>query len=198
MCAWKNQTRFRQKTFLFNRYRVNLIPFRVFCQLEEPTNGYDRIIKSSPFLISFSNHSLEKFLDFKRWKKNSVKWCRIAPNGLIWSIHFQNFPWRACSQTPQKGLPPSTVTIVLFNHYIFRSWFLIFSCFKWSVPALWYRPFTCNCVLLFSELWIYLHLYIVKEGFSFFLMNIFHSLLIRYGRGGRGRRRSVITFRFVS
>ena len=30
-------------------------------------------------------------------------------------------------------------------------------------------------------------------------MNIFHSLLIRYGRGGgsrMGRRRSVITFRF--
>ena len=39
---------------------------RVFCQLEEPTNGYNRIIKSSPFLISLSNHSLEKFLDFKR------------------------------------------------------------------------------------------------------------------------------------
>ena len=31
-----------------------------------------------------------------------------------------------------------------------------------------------------------LHLYIVKEGFSFFLMNIFHSPLIRYERGGGG------------
>ena len=51
MFAWKNKTLFRQKTFLLNRYRVNLIPFRVFCQLEEPTNGYDRIIKSSPFVI---------------------------------------------------------------------------------------------------------------------------------------------------
>ena len=39
---------------------------RVFCQLEEATNGYNRIIKSSPFLISLSNHSLEKCLDFKR------------------------------------------------------------------------------------------------------------------------------------
>ena len=149
MCAWKNQTLFRQKTFLLNRYRVNLIPFRVFCQLEEPTNGYDRIIKSSPFLISLSNHSLEKFLDLK---KPLVKWCRIAPNGLIWSINFQNFSWRACSQTPQKGLPPSTVTIFLFNHLIFRSWFLIFSFFKWSFPALWYRsrPFTCKlCVAFF-------------------------------------------------
>ena len=31
-----------------------------------------------------------------------------------------------------------------------------------------------------------LHLYIVKEGFSFFLMNIFHSPLIRYEREGEG------------
>ena len=95
----------------------------------------------------------------------------------------------------QKGLAPSAVTIVLFNH--FRSWFLIFSFFKWSVPALWYRPFTCKlCVVVFSELWIYLHLCVVKEGFSFFLMNIFHLPLIRYGRGGRGRRRSMISIRF--
>ena len=43
------------------------------------------------------------------------------------------------------------------------------------------------CCFFFSKLWIYLHLYIVKEGFSFFLMNIFHLLLIRYGRGGRGK-----------
>ena len=124
-----------------------------------------------------------------------MKWCRIAPNGLIWSINFQNFSWRACSQTPQKGLPPSAVTIILFNH--FRSWFLIFSLFKWSVPALWYRPFTCKlCVVVFFWTVDILHLYIVKEGFSFFLMNIFHSPLIRYERGGRGRRRSVISFRF--
>ena len=143
------------------------------------------MVKSSPFLISLSNHSIEKFLDFKRWKKKLMKWCRIAPNGLIWSINLQNFSWRACSRTPQKGLPPSAVTIVLFNH--FGSWFLIFSPFKWSVPALWYRPFTCKlCVGFFSELWIYLHLYVVKEGFSFFLMNIFHSPLIRYGGGGEG------------
>ena len=123
-----------------------------------------------------------------------MKWCRIAPNGHIWSINFQSFSWQACSQTPQKGLPPSAVTIVLFNH--FRSWFLIFSHFRWSVPALWYRPFTCKLCVVFSELWIYLHLYIVKEGFSFFLINIFCSPLIRYGRGGRGRKRSVISFRF--
>ena len=97
-----------------------------------------------------SNHSLEKFLDFKRWKKKLTKWYRIAPNGLIWSIYLQNFSWRACSWTPQKGLPPSAVTIVLFNH--FRSWFLIFSLFKWSVPALWYRPFTCKlCVVFFHN-----------------------------------------------
>ena len=37
----------------------------VFCQQEKPTNGFNRIIKSSPFLISLSNHSLKKFLDFK-------------------------------------------------------------------------------------------------------------------------------------
>ena len=123
-----------------------------------------------------------------------MKRCRIAPNGLIWSINLQNFSWRACFRTPQKGLPPSAVTIVLFNH--FRSWFLIFSFSKWSVPALWYRPFTCKLCFFFSELWIYLHLYVVKEGFSFFLMNIFHSPLIRYGRGGRGRRRSMISIRF--
>ena len=40
----------------------------------------------------------------------------------------------------------------------------------------------------FSELWIYLHPYIVKEGFSFFLMNIFLSPLIGYVRGGGGDR----------
>ena len=125
-----------------------------------------------------------------------MKWCRIARNGLIWSINLQNFSWRACSRTSQKGLPPLAVTLVLFNH--FRSWFLIFSLFKWSVSALWCRPFTCKlCVVVFfSELWIYLHLYVVKEGFSFLLMNIFHSPLIRYGRGGRGRRRSMISIRF--
>ena len=66
VCMEKPETLFRQKTFLLNRYGVNLIPFRVFCQLEEPTNRYDRIIKSSPLLISLSNHRLEKFLDFKR------------------------------------------------------------------------------------------------------------------------------------
>ena len=115
-----------------------------------------------------------------------MKWCRIAPNGLIWSINFQNFSWRACSQTPQKGLPPSAVIIILFNH--FRSWFLIFSLFKWSVPALWCRPFTCKlcvCVFFFWTVDI-LHLYIVKECFSFFLMNIFHSPLIGYEIGGGG------------
>ena len=124
-----------------------------------------------------------------------MKWCRIAPNGLIWSIDFQNFSWRACSQTPKKGLPPSAVTIILFNH--FRSWFLIFSLFKWPVPALWYRPFTCKlCVVVFFWTVDILHLYIMKGGFSFFLMNIFHLPLIRYERGGMGRRRSVISFRF--
>ena len=150
------------------------------------------LLKVSHFLypcliISFSNHSLETFLDFKRWKKN-YEWCRIAPNGLIWSINFQNFSGGARSQTPQKGLPPSAVTTVLFNHFCSCS--LIFSLFKWSVPlpALWYRLFTCKpCVcFFFSELWIYLQLYIVKEGFSFFLMHTFHSPLIRYGRGGGG------------
>ena len=65
-CVHGKTKHFLDKTFVLNRYRVNLIPFRVFCLLEEPTNGYDRIIKSSPFLISLSNHSVEKFLDFKR------------------------------------------------------------------------------------------------------------------------------------
>ena len=160
----------------------------MFCQLEEPTNGYNRIIESSPFFISLSNHKVSKRFWILRGEKN-YEWCRIAPNGLIWSINFQNFYGGACSQTPQKGLPPSALTTVLFNHLCSCS--LIFSLFKWSVQllALWYRLFTCKpcvCVCVFSELWIYLQLYIVKEGFSFFLMHTFHSPLIRYGRGGGG------------
>ena len=67
-------------------------------------------------------------LDFKRWK--NYEWCRIAPNGLIWSINFQNFSGGACSQTPPKRA--SALTTVLFNHFCSCS--LIFSLFKWSVP----------------------------------------------------------------
>ena len=147
------------------------------------------MVKSSPLLTSLSNHSLEKFLDFKRWKKKLMNWCRIAPNGLIWSINLQNFSWRACSLTPQKGLPPSAVTIFLFNH--FRSWFLIFSLFKWSVPALWYRPFTCKLCVFFQNC-----------GYTYTSMSWRRAFLSSWWIfftdkiWGRRRRRSMISIRF--
>ena len=105
-------------------------------------------------------------------KKQLMKWWRIAPNGLIWSINLQNFSWRACSRTLQKELPPLAVTTVLFNH--FCSWFLIFSFLKWSVQALWYRHFTCKlCVVLFRTVDIPTPLW--REAGLFFLPDEYFS-----------------------
>ena len=114
---------------------------------------------------------------------NSPKWPHCKHT-------FSKFIWVSIFPDPPKGLSPSAVTLVLFN--LFLNWSIVFSLFKWSIPALLYRHFTCKLCVFFSELWIYLHLYIVKEGFSFLLMNTFHSPLI-----GEGRRRFAISFRFV-
>ena len=44
----------------------------VFCQLEEPTNVYNRIIKSSPFLISLSYHEVSKSFWILRGEKKNM------------------------------------------------------------------------------------------------------------------------------
>ena len=132
-------------------------------------NGYNRIIESSPIFISLSNHKVSKrFLDFKRWKKN-YEWCRIAPNGLIWSINFQNFCGGSMFLDPhQKGLRPSAL---ITSFQPFCSWSLIFSLFKWSVPTpardIGFLLASCVCVFFSWTVDIPTPLYC--EGGLFFL-----------------------------
>ena len=137
-----------------------------------------------PFVILVYIIKSPKVFGFEKVKKtyemvhNSPKWPLFV--AYIFKISLGEHvprPPPPPQKKKKKKLPPSALTIVLFN--LFPSWSIIFSLFKWSVPALLNRPFTRRLCVFFSELWIYLHLYIVKEGFSFFLMNTFHSRLIR-------------------